>query len=57
MNSTKSRISLGDKVKLKSGGPIMIVVDLEWGECVCAYLVDNEVREFSIKGDCLTKEV
>jgi len=56
MNSTKSRISLGDKVRLNSGGPDMLVVDIEWGRLVCAYLHNNGVIERSYPAVCLSNQ-
>jgi len=56
MNSTKSRISLGDKVTLNSGGPDMLVVDFEWGETICAYLTKDGIAEMGFKAVCLTNK-
>lgn len=30
-------MSIGDKVKLKSGGPVMLVVEIEGGIIVCGW--------------------
>ena len=57
MNSTKSRISLGDKVRLNSGGPDMLVVDIDWGKCVCAYQIEGQIKEVSYRAACLSTKV
>ena len=49
-----SRISLGDKVRLNSGGPDMLVVDIDWGKCVCAYQIEGQIKEVSYRAACLS---
>lgn len=49
------KISLGDKARLKSGGPEMLVVDFEWGKCICAFPIDGGIREYEWKSVCLEK--
>ena len=56
MNSTKSRISIGDKVALNSGGPEMLVVDIEWGKIVCSYKANGKLYEESFRSACLTNK-
>jgi len=39
------QVKIGDKVALKSGGPDMLIVDLHWGQVVCAWRTRNGVSE------------
>ncbi len=56
MNSTKSRLQIGDIVKLNSGGPAMLVVGFEWGKVVTAYVLNGKVKETSFKAICLSNK-
>ena len=55
MNKAKSRISIGDKVWLKSGGPEMLVVDFEWDRAICAYPHQGKIEEVDFRAVCLSK--
>ena len=55
MNAELSRIGLGDRVVLNSGGPVMMVVDFEWGRFICAYKIKDEVREANFRSAMLTR--
>jgi len=55
MNASLSRIAIGDRVALNSGGPAMLVVDFEWGRAICAYPLNGKIEEVGFRDICLTK--
>ena len=51
---TMSRIFIGDKVKLNSGGPDMLVVDRRQSYVTCAYENYSGMHESEFDVRCLT---
>jgi uncharacterized protein YodC (DUF2158 family) len=47
--------SLGDRVQLKSGGPIMTVGEVSGDDLWCQWFAENEVKASSFKRQMLLK--
>jgi uncharacterized protein YodC (DUF2158 family) len=48
-------LSLGDRVQLKSGGPIMTVGEVSGDDIWCQWFAENEVKAHSFKRQMLLK--
>ncbi len=51
---TGERLHLGDRVRLNSGGPVMLVVDCDGDRFVVAWSDAGKIREASFKRACLS---
>ncbi len=50
-----AEFKVGDNVQLRAGGPIMTIVEISAGGCLCQWFNDKKVESFYFVADALAK--